>query len=248
MEYRKHFKNPIITEESEQTDQQKGLALPPMQKPFPEVAKLIDLVSPDIFTIGTMPLLEVINKRESRRKYTDEYLSLEELSYLLWSTQGVKSLARGDRITLRTVPSGGGMHPFETYLVINRVEGIQPGLYRYIAIGHKLLPLKTDEPTLGEQLGEICHKQTFVGKGAVVFIWTVRPSRTEWRYGEDSLKDVLMSVGHICQNLYLTAESINAGTCAIVAYNQDKLDTFLDIDGYEEVSLYVAPVGKVKKK
>ena len=54
-----------------------------------------------------------------------------------------------------------------------------------------------------------------------------------------------MSVGHICQNLYLAVEAINAGTVAIVAYRQDELDKFLQIDGWDEISLYVAPVGKI---
>ena len=77
----------------------------------------------------------------------------------------------------------------------------------------------------------LAHKQSFVGKSAVVFIWTARPYRTEWRYDDDSLKDICMSVGHICQNLYLACEGIpNTGTCAILAYKQDDLDKFLEIE------------------
>ncbi|NHJ40163.1 MAG: SagB/ThcOx family dehydrogenase [Asgard group archaeon] len=243
MSYRKHLGNPIIEEES---DQRKGLPIPPIQKPYPEDGVLIDLISPEKFTIGNIPLIDAINNRKSRRKYTDEELSLEELSFLLWTTQGVKELAREGRITFRTVPSGGAMHPFETYLVINRVKDIKPGLYRYIAIGHKLLFLRELKPEkMPEVIGDISGGQTFIGKSAVVFIWSTRPYRTEYRYGEDSLKDILMSVGHICQNLYLACEAINAGTCAIVAYYQDKLDKFIDVDGNEEIALYLAPVGKI---
>lgn len=242
MEYRKFLKNPIITEES---DQQKGLPVPPIQKPYPEEAKLIELISPKDFKIGSYPLLNAITNRRSHRKFTDEALTLEELSFLLWCTQGVKELIRNNLVALRTVPSGGGMHPFETYLLINRVEGIESGLYRYLAIEHKLLLEKIGDSTLSMKIGEVCNNQTFVGKGAVVFIWSARPYRTEYRYGEDSLKDILMSVGHICQNLYLACESIKAGTCSIVAYQQDKLDEFIGVDGYEEISLYVAPVGRI---
>ena len=56
-----------------------------------------------------------------------------------------------------------------------------------------------------------------------------------------------MGVGHICQNLYLACEAIGAGTCAIVAYNQDKLDKFIGVDGENEIALYLAPVGKIEK-
>lgn len=247
MEYRKFLKNPIISCE---TDQMKGLPVPPIQKPYPKDTKLIDLIPREKISIGNnIGLLDAIDNRKSRRTFKEESITLEELSFLLWATQGVKGLIRDGLLTLRTVPSGGCMHPFETYLVIIRVEGLKPGLYRYIATEHKLLFIrKLDLEKIPEKMGEINNRQTFVGKGAVVFIWSARPYRTEYRYGEDSLKDILMSVGHICQNLYLACEAINAGTCAVVAYQQNLLDDFLEIDGNDEIALYVAPVGKRKKE
>jgi SagB-type dehydrogenase family enzyme len=244
--YRKYLKNQTLPGMSEmETDQMKGLPIPPIQKPYLEGAGLIDLVSPVEFTLGRMALIDAIRGRESRRKYTEEPLSLEELSFLLWATQGVRELIRNGLVTLRTVPSGGGMHPFETYLLVNRVEGVEPGIYRYLAIEHKLYHEVTGKTI--ERIGEICNEQHFVGKGAVVFVWAVRPYRTEYRYGEDSLKDILISVGHICQNLYLACESIGAGTCATVAYQQEPLDDLIGVDGEEEFALYLAPVGKVAK-
>jgi len=244
--YRKYLKNQTLPGMSEmETDQMKGLPLPPIQKPYPEGAGLIDLVSPEEFTLGRKALIDVIRDRESRRKYTEEPLSLEELSFLLWATQGVRGLIRNGLVTLRTVPSGGGMHPFETYLLAQRVEGVDPGLYRYLAIEHKLYQEVAGETEGVQRIGDICNGQSFVGEGAVVFIWAVRPYRTEYRYGEDSLKDILISVGHICQNLYLACESIGAGTCATVAYQQEPLDDLIGVDGEEEVALYLAPVGKV---
>ena len=244
--YRKYYKNQILPGMMEvETDQAKGLPYPPVQKPYPEGAALLDLVAPDKITLGLMPVWEAIVNRKSRRKYSDDPLSLEELSFLLWGTQGVRYLVRNGLITLRTVPSGGARHPFETYLLINRVDGVEPGLYRYLAVEHKLLEISSGDDGLPERIGEICNRQTFVGTGAVVFIWSVIPGRSEWRYGDDSLKDVLMSVGHICQNLYLACESIGAGTCAIVAYQQEPLDQFIGVDGEDEIALYLAPVGKV---
>ena len=128
---------------------------PPPQKPYPqgEGATLIDLAAPDDLTIGQMPLIEAVRRRRSRREFTEEPLTLEELSFLLWATQGIDEQATqafGDwlaakdptvkgRAILRTVPSAGGRHPFETYLLVNRVRGLEPGLYRYLSVEHKLL-------------------------------------------------------------------------------------------------------------
>jgi SagB-type dehydrogenase family enzyme len=245
--YRKYLKNQTLPGMSEiETDQMKGLPVPPVQKPYSKDAELIDLVNPEKFTLGNMPLIEAIRNRRSRRNFTQESLTLEELSFLLWATQGVETLIHNGLVTIRTVPSGGAMHPFETYLLINRVNGLDPGLYRYLALNHKLLKLNSEGLDLPSRINEAANGQSFIGEGAVVFVWTVRPYRTEYRYGEDSLKDILISVGHICENLYLACESIGAGTCAIVAYDQKLLDGLVGVDGEDEIALYLAPVGRVK--
>jgi SagB-type dehydrogenase family enzyme len=227
-----------------QTDQQKRLPAPPLQKPYPENELLIDLVAPADLTVGTMPLLDAINGRQSHRRFTEATLSLEELSFLLWATQGVHEVWRGGIAARRTVPSAGARHPFETYLLINRVEGVKPGLYRYLSLDHKLCFLRAD-PALPHDVGMACNGQGFIGTGAVVFIWTVIPYRTEWRYSFISPKIIALDAGHVCQNLYLACEAISAGTCAIGAYNQGMMDELLGVDGEEEFTIYVAPVGKI---
>ena len=243
--YRKYLKNQALPGMDEvETDQMKGLPPPPIEKPFGKGEKILNLMGPAEFSLGSMPLIEAIHRRQSRRSFTPASLALEELSYLLWATQGVKELAHKGMVTKRTVPSGGSMHPFETYLIINRVEGVDQGLYRYLAVSHRLLVLGSGGADLPMRISEAANGQSFVGKGAVVFIWTVRPYRTEWRYAQDSLKDILISVGYICQNLYLACESIGVGTCAIVAYNQKLLDRLVGADGEDEISLYLAPVGR----
>lgn len=228
-----------------QTDQLAGIPHPPLQKDYPADAMLIDLIAPEELNTGTMPLVDVIRKRRSHRKYSDSPLSLEELSFLLWATQGVHEVWREGIATRRTVPSGGSRHPFETYLVVINVEELERGLYRYLPLEHKLYLISADE-CLPEDLVASCMGQAFVSSSAVTFIWTAIPYRTEWRYSKASHKIIALDVGHICQNLYLACESIGAGTCAIGAYFQDKMDALLGIDGIEEFAIYVAPVGKIE--
>jgi len=243
--YRKFLKSDQWEKFGEiQTDQQKRLPAPPLQKPYPEDAPLIDLTAPADLTVGTMSLLEALNGRQSHRRFNDAALSLEELSFLLWATQGVHEIWRGGIAVRRTVPSAGARHPFETYLLINRVEGVEPGLYRYLSLDHKLCFLRTDEQ-LPHEIGMACNGQSFIGTCAVVFMWTVIPYRTEWRYSFISPKIIAVDAGHVCQNLYLACEAIGAGTCAIGAYNQAALNKVLGVDGEEEFAIYVAPVGKV---
>jgi len=243
---RRQMKNPpeAAFEAWGESDERAGIEPPPIEKPFAEGARRIALVAPDELSIGSMPTLQAIRERQSRRAFTDEAVTLEELSYLLWATQGIRKMHPEKPIAYRTVPSGGCRHPYETYLQIERVDGVASGLYRYSALNHELGFVREVPEDADPSLAEVCYGQRSVEVAAVTFIWTAIPYRTEWRYGPDSPKDILMGVGHICQNLYLACESVGLGTCAIVAYNQEKLDTYLDIDGDEEVSLYVAPVGR----
>jgi SagB-type dehydrogenase family enzyme len=171
-------------------------------------------------------------------------LDIEELAFLLWATQGVRK-PEGGSPAFRTVPSAGARHSFETYLFIMRVKGVEKGLYRYLPVENELLFLSEIED-MERQLAFACLGQTYAAKGAVTFVWTTIPYRMEWRYSIAAHRVILIDAGHVCQNLYLACEAIDAGTCAIGAYDQERLDSLLGVDGKDEFALYLAPVGKIK--
>jgi SagB-type dehydrogenase family enzyme len=227
------------------SDQRKGVPAPALERPCPQAAPIYDLPHPDTLTVGQMPLAEAIKQRKSQRRYAQEPLTLEELAFLLWASQGVRETGRRGETPylLRTVPSAGARHPFETYLVLNRVEGLEPGLYHYQSLKHQLCFLGADE-RLVERTHEGCFRQ-YVKNSAVTFLWTAVPYRTEWRYSVVSPKLIALDAGHVCQNLYLACTAVGAGACAIAAYDQQMLDAVLDLDGEEEFVVYVATVGKV---
>jgi SagB-type dehydrogenase family enzyme len=164
------------------------------------------------------------------------------VAFLLWATQGVR--VHHEVATLRTVPSAGCRHPFETYLAILNVEGVAAGIYRYLPVDHAMVR-EGGANHLPERLVAAARGQSFAGRSALTFIWTVLPVRTEWRYGEASYKVIALDAGHVCQNLYLACQAVGSGTCAIAAYNQDLADNLVGVDGTEEFVIYLAPVGKV---
>jgi SagB-type dehydrogenase family enzyme len=228
-----------------ETDQRRGLTPLPPEKPYPEESILIDLVAPRDLALGKIPLVEAIRRRRSRRRFTGAPLTLAELSFLLWATQGVSKIRDEHAASLRTVPSGGARHPFETYLFVNRIEGLESGLYRYLPLEHKLCVVD-QRAGLVDEVSEATYGQ-YVHDSAAVFIWTVLPYRTEWRYTFLAPKIIAQDSGHLCQNLYLASEAIGAGTCAIGAYDQAKMDAVLGVDGDDEFTVYVAPVGKIEE-
>ena len=216
---------------------------PPVQKPVSPGDGIIPLPRRESWSIPPCDLQAAIAGRESHRRYNAQSLSLEELAFLLWATQGVRAELHPAAV-LRMVPSAGCRHPFETYLAVVRVEGLENGLYRYLPLDHSLVLVRHtgDLPAL---LTAATRGQSFTGKAAVTFIWTAIPARTEWRYAEASYKVIALDAGHVCQNLYLACEAIGAGTCAIAAYNQTLVDDLLGVSGDEEFSIYMAPVGKI---
>ncbi len=225
------------------TDQHQGIEPPPVQKTARPEQKLIELPDLEEWTSfrGT-DLLDAISNRKSHRRFKSSPLTLAELAFLLWSTQGIKQeLAPGT--ALRTVPSAGCRHPFETYLLISNVEGLDTGIYRYLPLEHALVLERKDED-LQEKLPPATLGQTFPAAAPVTFAWAAIPYRTEWRYTTAAHRVILMDVGHVCQNLYLACEAIGCGTCAIAAYNQELMDQLLEVDGTDEFTVYLAPVGK----
>ena len=228
------------------TSQSEGLPPPPVQKPAPPGSRIIPLPNQETWLIPPCDLQVAIANRKSHRRFTAEQLSLDELAFLLWATQGVR-VELHKAAVLRTVPSAGCRHPFETYLAVLRVGGLENGIYRYLPLDHSLVFVRALE-NLPARLTAATRGQSFTGQAAVNFIWTVIPDRTEWRYAEASYKVIALDAGHVCQNLYLACEAVSAGTCAIAAYEQTLVDDLLGVDGIEEFSIYIAPVGKVAKQ
>jgi SagB-type dehydrogenase family enzyme len=226
------------------TDQNLGLAPPSIQKPVEKGAMLIDLAVPGKWKeVRGIELQEAMRNRRSHRKFNGSPISLDELSFLLWATQGVRDKPTPTH-AFRTVPSAGCRHALETYIAAIRVEGLAVGLYRYLPISHQLVLERSDE-SISSKLVEGTLHQQFIGQAALVLIWTTIPYRMEWRYGEVAHKVIALDAGHVCQNLYLACEAMGAGACAIAAYDQELMDKLLHIDGGEEFTIYLAPVGRV---
>mgnify|MGYP001827022588 CR=1 FL=1 len=227
-----------------QTDQHRGVEPPALQKPPREDQEMIALPGQDSFTAfrGT-DLVDAIGQRRSYRRFLEQPLTLTELAWLLWATLGVTEvLAPG--CARRTVPSAGCRHAFESYLLVNNVETLHSGVYRYLPVEHALV-FEHQVDNLPTELAQATLGQVFVATAPVTLAWAAMPYRMEWRYDIAAHRVIAMDVGHLCQNLYLASAAINAGTCAIAAYHQDGMDALLKVDGEDEFTVYLAPVGKV---
>lgn len=227
------------------SDQSRGVPVPLQEEPVDEQLPRIKLPDRESWSLVVQKtdLADGIGNRRSRRKYSDKYLKAEELAFLLWATQGQRR--PGEQPPhFRTVPSAGARHSFETYLFIHMVENIPPGLYRYLPLSNELVLIYPANDQSKSRLSRAVLGQRFVAHSAVTFVWTTVPNRMEWRYLQSAHRVILLDAGHVCQNLYLACEAIQAGTCAIAAYDQEAMDELIQVDGKEQFTIYLAPVGK----
>jgi len=197
-----------------------------------EVVKL-----PPPKTKGVMSVEEAIARRRSRRDFLEEPLPLPALSQILWAAQGITEPRRG----LRAAPSAGATYPLEIYAVVGRVEGLEPGVYRYIPQIHALEMLLAGD--LRKDLARACLYQMWVAKAPFSLVIAAVYERTTGRYGERGVRYVHMEVGHVGQNIYLQAEALGLGTCAVGAFLDSEVGRLLRLPP-DQSPLYVMPVGR----
>jgi SagB-type dehydrogenase family enzyme len=224
------------------TQREQKLPPPEIEEPYDLMAKLVKLPEPDLLLDKQVNFLELIELRTTVRQFHQTPLTLSELSYLLWCTQGVKMTMPGST-SIRTVPSAGARHAFETYLYIQKVEGIEPGLYRFLALEHALLPVELSESSK-EQLLASFKARPMVENSAVTFMWSAVLARMEYAFGQRAYRYIHIDAGHVCQNLYLAGQTARIGVCAIGAFDDEKLNASLGFTLDKQFVVYGAAIGK----
>jgi len=190
---------------------------------------------------GKVSLEETIQKRRSRRDFTDKPLNLAQISQILWAAQGITEEATG----FRAAPSAGALYPLEVYVVAKEkgIEGLEAGVYRFIPEGHLLqVHQKRD---MHQDFVAACLNQEACDLAPVSLVITAVYERTTEKYGERGRRYVEIEVGHVGQNVYLQTEALGLGTCAIGAYNDEKIARILNLPKEHE-PLYIMPLGYPK--
>ena len=199
-------------------------------------------------TDGTVSVERALENRRSRRDFIDKAISTEELSQILWAAYGVTSPKDNSALRggLRTAPSAGAIYPFEIYVIIGKVKDIEAGVYKYIAKEHKII--RTINKDLREELCAAALGQEFIKKAPVTIFYSAIYSRMTQRYGDrGGERYVCMDLGHSAQNIYLQAEALNLGTCAIGAFVDSKVAEVLQLTEEEE-PLYIMPIGHYNRR
>jgi len=194
---------------------------------------------------GKVSVEEALSARRSHRSFTNEAISAEDLSQLLWSAYGITYPLSGYPQTqggLRTAPSAGALFPLKIYVLIGKVRGIEPGVYRYSSRGHKIT--RVIDRDVREELSTAALRQEMIKTAPAVIFYSADFSLTTSKYGDRGRdRYVCMDLGHSAQNVYLQAEALHLGTCAIGAFNDEAVRNVMQLPENEE-PLYIMPVGQ----
>ncbi|MDR0437785.1 MAG: SagB/ThcOx family dehydrogenase [Bacteroidales bacterium] len=210
-------------------------------------------ILPSPKTDGKMSVEKALAQRRSHRAYQDKALSAEQLSQILWSAYGITKPVEDNpdrpssrpsfRGGFRTAPSAGATFPFEIYAIVGNVSGIEPGVYKYISENHKLV--RVIDQDVRVELRKAALDQMMVEQAPATVFWSAIFERATVRYGDRGRERyVCMDLGHSGQNVYLQAEAMGLGTCAIGAFTDADVSRVLQLPAEEE-PLYMMPVGYI---
>jgi len=211
-------------------------SFPELYKTYPDAAR-VNLREPRLDT-GS-PTATTIAERRSTRAYSEQPLTLDELSAVVFLTTGVSADRWGN--ARRTAPSSGALYPIETYVVAHNVDGLERGVYHYAIGEHALELLRAGD--FREDVVDQAIEQEFLGEcGAVLFLTQIL-QRMRPKYQDRSYRYGLLEAGHIGENGYLAAVSMGLGACGVGAFMDDQINAMLGVDGTEEAAVYMLAIG-----
>jgi SagB-type dehydrogenase family enzyme len=215
---------------------------PPHELPVMEGQSIIKLPSPKRFKVPDMPVRKAIESWEPVGFFGRSSISLKELSYLLWCTQGFRKIM-AETVQLRNVPSSGARYPLETYFVASDVEGLETGLYRYLPRSNSIVAERLDS-NLTLEISTASMNFKIMTRAVVTFIWVAVPYRSVWALGNRGYRSVLIEAGHTCQNLLLAAEGLGYAVFPTDMFHDELVMKMADLDPETQWPVYIAAVGK----
>lgn len=162
-------------------------------------------------------------------------LTLMQFSHVMQRVFAAQAQMRvgNDLVFLKkNVPSGGGLHPIDAYLIIQHVEGVEAGLYQYRSDTHALASIDAGSPLTRDFVMECVGQQHWFADAHVLIALVPRFDRTFWKYRQHAkgYRVVAMEAGHLSQTLYLAATDLGLGAFITGAINEKHLERAFALD------------------
>jgi putative peptide maturation dehydrogenase len=193
---------------------------------------------------------DLLARRKTCRNFDGEAAvaatDLATMLHRVWGAVGTLELAPGAIAVKKNSPAGGGLHAVEAYVLIQRAEGLAPGLYHYLALEHALEPLRTLTP---EEAADLAHRfvagQNWFANVPVMVVMTARFDRLFWKYRRHAKawRVVHLDVGHLSQTMYLSAADLGLGAFVTAAINDRLIEVELGLVPMREGAIAIVGFG-----
>lgn len=179
---------------------------------------------------GEVSVEKALAQRRSVRTYKDEPLTIAEVSQILWAAQGITDPETGKR----TAPSPRAMYLLDTYLICGDVKGLAPGMYQYQPKGHGMTKIMDGEAKakLFDAAG-----QAPIQKAPVALLLVGQSDRSR------SPSMMYLEAGHVAENVYLQAVSLNLGTVVMAGFEPEEVRKALELSE-DQMPIYIMPLGR----
>ena len=205
----------------------------------------IRLPGPKKFRVPDIPVRNAIENYEPVGFFSRSVITKKDLSYLLWCSQGFRKMV-SETIQVRNVPSSGSRYPLETYFVASDVEGLEPGLYRYLPLSHSIVAERLD-PDITLEMSTASMNFRIITRAAATFLWVAVPYRSVWALGNRGYRSCFIEAGHSCQNLILAAANLGYDVFPTDMFHDDLIAKLAGLDAETQWPVYLAAVGTVEK-
>jgi len=180
---------------------------------------------------GGMPLMQALNERQTIRTYSNEALTLQQISDVLWSAVGVNRPQNDNR---RTSPTARNAQQIEVYVFI------ESGVYFYDAIQHELVLLKSGDHR------KDAARQEFAQKAPLLLVFVANYDKFGTGMDAENMAFYgATDAGFASQNVYLYCASEGLGTVVLGMIDREKLAETLSVKNGK--AILSQSVGKIAK-
>ncbi|MEV3984062.1 SagB family peptide dehydrogenase [Nonomuraea sp. NPDC049758] len=206
----------------------------------PPAGRVVGLPAPDLDAVSERDpaFTDVLEQRRSIREYGQRPLRADQVAEFLWRVGRVRSLTDAEGLpyqaSSRPYPSGGACYDLELYPLVDRCDGLAPGIYHYDPLGHRLTGVEARPADLARILGDARSAAGLARSPDVMFVITSRFQRLSWKYRGLAYAATLKNVGVLYQTMYLVATAMGLAPCALGSGDSDLSARVLGLDRLEE--------------
>ena len=215
--------------------------LPPLPGMKPPMGEIIPLAKPDIDALmkRDAPFAKVVEERRSVRDQGDTPISIDQLSEFLFRSARIKAVMQTEHgeVSMRLYPAGGALYETEIYLVVDRVAGLDSGLYHYDPLNHGLERVTNRTPQVQALLDQAYYTADQRSRPQVLIVLAARFQRMQWKYQSMVYAAILKHVGVLYQQMYLAATAMGLAPCALGGGHSDLFAEAAGLNYYEETSV-----------